>query len=113
MNISEFRERLKDNHHFFSDTLTFIENNYTFQPTAFKNGSIKNEQGQNEGSCKILALAILEKFSNEEALLAFAEHYRKVLATPEEQDHQNIRSLMHNGLSAVKFATFPLSKLNK
>ena len=113
MNIIEFREQLKNKAHRFADTLSFLENNYTFQPTAFKNGSIENKQGQNEGSCKILALAILENFSDEEALLAFAEHYHSVLATPEGQDHQNIRSLMQQGLKTVNFAKYPLTKLNK
>lgn len=112
MSLAEFRAQLKNNTHRFADTLSFIENNYTFQPTAFKNGSIENAQGQNEGSCKVMALAILENFSDEEALLAFAEHYRDALASPEGQAHQNIRSLKQHGLGAVKFATFPLVKLN-
>lgn len=112
MSITAFRAQLKNNTHCFADTLSFIEHNYSFQPTAFKNGSVENNQGQNEGSCKVLALAILENFSDKEALLAFAEHYREVLASPDKDNHQNIRSLMQHGLRAVKFATFPLTKLN-
>lgn len=113
MNLTEFREQLRSPHHKFADTLAFIEKNYNYQPTAFKNGETENAKLQNEGSCKVLGLAALEDFSDEEALLAFAEHYRSVLATPDGEDHQNIRSLQKNGLKAVSFEQFPLAFLNE
>ena len=112
MQITDFRQQLQNSNHQFADTLAVIEQNYIFQPTAFKNGDVENAKGQNEGSCKVLALAILEGLTDEEALLAFAEHYRSVLATPDNNDHQNIRSLQKNGLKAVTFEQFPLQKLN-
>lgn len=112
MTIIEFCQQLLNPEHQFVDTLAFIEQNYSFQPTAFKNGSVENAKGQNEGSCKVLALAILEGLSDEQALLAFAEHFRSVLATPEGSDHQNIRALQKNGLKVVEFDRFPLVKLN-
>ena len=62
-----------------------------------------NAAGQNEGSCKLLGLALLEGFSAEETLLAFGEHYRSVLATPDGSDHGNIRALMDTGLAGVRF----------
>lgn len=113
MQITDFRQQLQNPNHQFADTLAFIEENYRFQPTVFKNGNVENNQGQNEGSCKVLALAILEGFTDQEALLAFAEHYQSVLANPDGSDHQNIRSLQENGLKAVVFERFPLVKLNK
>lgn len=112
MDIAVFRQQLQKNDHQFADTLAFIEQNYMFKPTVFKNGNVENNKGQNEGSCKVLALAILEKFTDQETLLAFAEHYRSVLATPDGSDHQNIRALQKTGLKAVSFDEFPLSKLN-
>lgn len=113
MAVKSFRQQIREADHKFADTLAFINQNYSFQPTAFKNGGVENAEGQNEGSCKVLALAILEGFGDEEALWAFAEHYRSVLATPEGGDHQNIRALQKTGLSDVSFIKFPLSKLNK
>ncbi|WP_434778073.1 HopJ type III effector protein [Neisseria sp. Ec49-e6-T10] len=112
MTLADFRKQLTHSDHQFVDTLAFIEKNYQFQPTAFNNGYVVNITGQNEGSCKVLALAILEGFTHEEALLAFAEHYRSVLATPEGNDHQNIRALQKSGLQAVSFDSFPLIKSN-
>lgn len=112
MSIERFRQQLNSPEHQFAATLAFINQYYSFQPTAFNNGGVENEEGQNEGSCKVLALAILEGLSDKEALLAFAEHYRSVLMTPDGTDHQNIRSLQKNGLSAVSFVKFPLAKLN-
>lgn len=112
MSIEKFRQQLNSPEHKFAATLAFINQYYSFQPTAFNNGGVENEEGQNEGSCKVLALAILEGLSDKEALLAFAEHYRSVLMTPDGTDHQNIRSLQKNGLSTVSFVKFPLAKLN-
>ncbi len=112
MSIETFRQQLNSPEHKFATTLAFINQNYSFQPTAFNNGEVENEEGQNEGSCKVLAFAILEGLSDQEALVAFAEHYRSVLMNPMGTDHQNIRSLQKNGLSMVSFVKFPLTKLN-
>ncbi|AZS51030.1 HopJ type III effector protein [Entomomonas moraniae] len=112
MNIEKFRQQLNSPENKFATTLAFINQYYSFQPTAFNNGEVENEARQNEGSCKVLALAILEGLSDQEALLAFAEHYRSVLMNPLGTDHQNIRSLQKNGLSKVSFVKFPLIKLN-
>ena len=70
---------------------------------------MENAAGQNEGSCKTLGLAVLEGLSDEEALLAFGEHYRSVVATPEGSDHGNIRALIKHGLAGVKFSAQPLN----
>ncbi|MET3457938.1 HopJ type III effector protein [Pseudomonas kilonensis] len=108
--LDTLRIRLKSGEHAFADTLAFIAAGYDYQPQAFNNGGVENAAGQNEGSCKTLGLALLEGLSDEEALLAFGEHYRSVLATPEGSDHGNIRALMAHGLAGVKFEAQPLQR---
>ena len=108
--LSDFRASLRNRNHQFSDTLGFITAHYDYQPSRFVNGSVENAAGENEGSCKTLGLALLEGLSDEEALLAFGEHYRSVLATPEGSDHGNIRALIKHGLAGVKFAAQPLTR---
>jgi len=108
--LNTFRSQLKSGEHAFADTLAFIAEHYDYQPQAFSNGGLQNAAGQNEGSCKTLGLALLEGLSDEEALLAFGEHYRSVLATPEGSDHGNIRALMAHGLAGVQFETQPLQR---
>ncbi|MFZ6045222.1 HopJ type III effector protein [Pseudomonas sp. CR3202] len=101
--LNDFRARLHSDQYLFADTLAFIAAGYDYQQSAFSNGAVENAAGQNEGSCKTLGLALLEGFSLEETLLAFGEHYRAVLATPEGSDHGNIRALMATGLAGVRF----------
>ncbi|TBU99778.1 HopJ type III effector protein [Stutzerimonas kirkiae] len=108
--LKAFRASLHDREHPFEDTLAFIARNYSYQPSRFVNAGVENAAGHNEGSCKTLGLALLEGFSTEEALLAFGEHYRSVLATPEAEDHGNIRALMAAGLAAVRFDQQPLQR---
>ncbi|MDF2643305.1 MAG: type effector HopJ1, partial [Pseudomonas sp.] len=91
-------------------TLAFIEEAYDYTPQAFTNGDVQNAAGQNEGSCKTLSMALLEGLTDEEALLAFGEHYRSVQATPEGTDHANIRALIAHGLAGVKFDTLALKR---
>jgi hypothetical protein len=76
--INALRTRLRSGEHAFADTLAFIAEGYDYQPQPFRNGDVDNAAGQNEGSCKTLGLALLEGLSDEEALLAFGEHYRSV-----------------------------------
>ena len=108
--LTDFRAALRRAEHPFADTLAFIAAHYDYQPQAFVNGNAESAAGQNEGSCKLLGLALLEGLSDEETLLAFGEHYRSVLATPEGSDHANIRALQHSGLAGVRFATLPLQR---
>ncbi|MCF5672441.1 HopJ type III effector protein, partial [Pseudomonas syringae] len=96
--------------HAVAGTMSFIGEGYCDQPQAFKNGDVDNAAGQNEGSCKTLGLALLEGLSDEEALLAFGEHYRSVQATPEGSDHGNIRALIAKGLAGVHFEGEPLKR---
>ncbi|MDO7903018.1 HopJ type III effector protein [Pseudomonas sp. K1(2024)] len=108
--LNTLRSRLASGEHAFADTLAFVAANYQYQPQAFDNGGVKSAAGQNEGSCKTLGLALLEGLSDQEALLAFGEHYRSVLATPEGSDHANIRALMIHGLAGVTFEAPPLTR---
>ncbi|MEB2514375.1 HopJ type III effector protein [Pseudomonas sp. YuFO20] len=108
--LNTLRASLKSGEHVFADTLAFIAAGYDYQPQAFNNGGVENAAGQNEGSCKTLGLALLEGLSDDEALLAFGEHYRSVLATPEGSDHGNIRALMVHGLAGVEFTQQPLTR---
>jgi len=108
--LNTLRASLASGQHAFADTLAFIADHYSYQPQAFNNGGVENAAGQNEGSCKTLGLALLEGLSDQEALLAFGEHYRDVVATPEGSDHGNIRALIKHGLAGVKFTAQPLSR---
>ena len=110
MNLNEFRTALRSEQHLFASTLAFISEQYDYTPSAFTNGGQQNAAGQNEGSCKVLGLALLEGLTTEETLLAFGEHYRSVLATPEGSDHGNIRALMNSGLAGVVFRDLPLMR---
>ncbi|VXC75386.1 HopJ type III effector protein [Pseudomonas sp. 8Z] len=106
--LADLRNRLQQDDFAFSETLAFVAEHYDYQPSAFRNGAVENAAGQNEGSCKTLGLALLEGFSQEEALRAFGEHYRSVLATPQGNDHGNIRALLAHGLEGVTFEQQPL-----
>lgn len=108
--LQDFRARLHNEQFLFAETLAFIAQHYDYQPSAFRNGSVENAAGQNEGSCKTLGLALLEGLSLEETLRAFGEHYRAVLATPDGDDHGNIRALQISGLNGVQFDRQPLSR---
>lgn len=108
--ITNFKQSLELPSHLFSDSLTFIEQHYQYQAEPFRNGQLLNPRGENQGSCKILGLALLEGLSTEQALRAFGEHYRHVQQNPDGEDHQNIRQLLKTGLDGVKFAQLPLSR---
>ena len=108
--LNTLRASLDSGEQLFADTLAFVAAGYHYQPQAFTNGTVENAAGQNEGSCKTLGLALLEGLSEQHALLAFGEHYRSVVATPEGSDHGNIRALIEHGLAGVKFDQQPLTR---
>ena len=88
----------------FSDTIATIDAHYDFTPTAFKNGGLLNEAGQNNGSCKIFSFARMHNLSVQQTLHCFGDYYRKdVLGTPEGSDHQNIRNFMKTGWEGIRF----------
>ncbi|MGQ7956678.1 HopJ type III effector protein [Pseudomonas sp. SP16.1] len=108
--LADFRRRLQQDDFTFTETLAFVAAHYHYQPSAFRNGTVDNAAGQNEGSCKTLGLALLEGFSLDETLRCFGEHYRSVRATPDGSDHGNIRALMVHGLDGVQFEQAPLRR---
>jgi hypothetical protein len=110
MTPRDFLARLGTPEHVFADTLAFIEAHYSYQPSGFRNGSVENAADQNQGSCKVLAMALDLGLSDQQALHCFAEHYQAVLADPEGSAHANIRALMAHGLAGVNFERPPLKR---
>jgi hypothetical protein len=88
----------------FSDVIAWIDQHYSFTPTQFQNGTQLNEANQNNGSCKVFALARLHNLTPEQTLQLFCEHYRAVLEQPEGADHQNIRQFMALGFGGLSFS---------
>ncbi|KGL61820.1 HopJ type III effector protein [Polaribacter sp. Hel1_85] len=105
MSIQEFKNKLKANptEINFAETMQVIEDNYNFTPTAFTNGEIKNEVGENSGSCKLFAFAVHQQLTKEEALSCFGEHYKNVLEDVNGTSHQNIRNFMNSGFEGLSF----------
>ena len=88
----------------FEDTMAQIDHAYDFTPTAFKNGEIENKAGENNGSCKLLYFAMLNRFSREQTVSLFGKYFREdVLLNKEGDDHQNIRNFMKTGPRGVEF----------
>lgn len=96
----------------FTDVIAVIDAYYSFTETAFTNGNIHNEAGQNNGSCKIFAFAKLQCLSKEQTLACFGDYYRvDVLQHPEANDHQNIRNFMETAWAGIAFETQALSEI--
>ncbi len=107
MQLSAFLQRLNEapGSIAFNDTIATVEALYEFTPTAFRNGSLLNEAGQNNGSCKIFSFASMHDLTPEQTLHCFGDYYRKdVLGNPGGADHQNIRNFMNTGWAGVSFA---------
>lgn len=98
----------------FTDTMAVIDALYTFTPTAFRNGSLENAAGQNNGSCKLFAFAKLQGLDQQQTLACFGAYYRKdVLQHPEGSDHGNIRNFMKTGWDGVVYQAQPLQLTDK
>jgi len=106
MNTVSFLKRLEENPKSitFQDAINVIEENYDFEPTAFKNGNQYNEVGENNGSCKIFSFAKLQNLSEQATLACFGSYYfDDVLKNPDGNDHQNIRNFMQFGWDGIHF----------
>ncbi|QXP66927.1 HopJ type III effector protein [Polaribacter sp. AHE13PA] len=105
MIIQELKTKLKSNPTSinFADTMQVIEDNFNFTPTIFINGDIKNNAGENSGSCKLFAFAVAQKLTKEETLFCFGEHYKNVLEDENGDSHQNIRNFMKTGFDGLSF----------
>lgn len=93
----------------FAEVIETIDTNYSFTPSFFKNGDVVNEENQNNGSCKVFSFAKMHQLSEKETLFLFGEHYQKVLETPSDADHQNIRNFMKFGWNGIAFEKEALS----
>ena len=110
MTLNEFLTQIGENTQLnFEDTIAVISENYDYTPTAFQNGEVNNEAGQNEGSCKIFAFAQLNNLNEQQTLACFGRFYQDVLATPEGTDHGNIRNFMSSGWSGIRFEATALT----
>lgn len=106
MKLEVFKAKLKESPESieFTETMAVVEDNYNFKPTAFKNGALHNESGQNSGSCKVFAFAIEQGLTKEETLACFGKYYYSdVLQNPNATDHQNIRNFMKSGFEGLSF----------
>ncbi len=106
MSIPSFLQKIKQTPKAiaFTETIAVIDENYTFTPTAFQNGSQHNATGENSGSCKLFAFAQLHHLSQEETLSCFGAYYfEEVLGNPEGTNHQNIRNFMKTGWAGIQF----------
>jgi hypothetical protein len=113
MNLDTFLQKLNDTPELieFEETMAAIEDHYAFTPTAFRNGALSNEAGQNSGSCKLFAFAQLQGLSPQQTLACFGHYYREdVLPHPAGSDHQNIRNFMHSGWQGISFEGRPLTR---
>ena len=104
MELQTFIQQLGSDTLDFEDTIAVIEANYQYTPASFSNGSVTNEAGTNEGSCKIFAFAQLNQLTAEQTLACFGRFYRNdVLQNPTGTDHGNIRNFMHSGWQGISF----------
>jgi hypothetical protein len=106
MTLEEFKNKLATNpiEIDFTDTMAIIDANYNFTPTAFTNGDLKNEAGQNSGSCKLFSFAIKEGLTKEETLACFGTYYfEDVLLDLKGNGHQNIRNFIKTGFEGLSF----------
>lgn len=111
MNLKAFKDKLNNQPEAiaFSETMSVIEENYHFTPTAFKNGNLENEAGQNSGSCKLFAFAKAQGLPKEVTLACFGQFYfDEVLKDPNGTGHQNIRNFMKTGFEGLSFENEPL-----
>lgn len=108
-NTALFLQSIESDAHSFADTLAFIDRWFHYSPSAFDFHELHSTADQNQGSCKILALAQLLKLSPQQALLCFGEHYRQ-LNMSEETTHLNLRKLAQQGLTEIHFERFPLTQ---
>ena len=77
MKIKSFKTKLKKTPKQieFSETMQVVDTYYNFTPTAFKNGTLENGEGENSGSCTLFAFAKVQAFTKEETLACFGQFY--------------------------------------
>lgn len=117
MNINEtvriHLASLDAGHANFDDTLALIDQHFEFQPTGFNNGPLRNDAGENAGSCRVFALGQYCNLSEADTLNLFAQHYQQVLGDPAGDSHGNIRQFISTGWSGIRFDQQPLRARNE
>lgn len=106
MTITEFIEKLtsRPDEVSFEETMQVIDSHYSYRASTFNNGDIRNEAGNNEGSCKIFAFAREQQLTDDQTLACFGDYYRiDVLQHPDADSHANIRQFMQTGLAGIRF----------
>ncbi len=114
MNVDKYLEKIRKNPNDvdFKALMDMIETHYNFTPTAFDNGGLHNEAGENSGSCKLFSFAKLQGLNKEQTLACFGAYYREdVLKNPNQSNHQNIRHFMKTGWEGIQFDGEPLTPL--
>ena len=104
--LQAFLNKLAQQQVDFEDTIQLINQLYDYHPTRFSNGltqTVINEAGQNEGSCRIFAFALLNQLSPASTLACFGRFYQEVLNEPQGTSHGNIRAFMRDGWAGVIF----------
>ena len=87
----------------FKEIIAYIDENFDYTASSFKNGALMNAENENQGSAKTLYFAKLNNLSVEDTLKLFAEHYQAVLDDKEGSSHQNIRNFMEFGWKGISF----------
>ena len=104
MTVSILKEKVQNSEVLvFSEVIDSIDSYYSFTPTSFTNGELTNESGINNGSCRVFSFAKEQNLDVSQTLFLFGEHYQKVLQTPTDDDHQNIRNFMEFGWEGIQF----------
>ena len=102
----------------FKTVIDLIDQSYDYTATQFQNGPDDNctisKAGENEGSCKIFAFALLNKLDKNQTLNCFGQYYRDdVLKHPDNTDHANIRTFIKYGWKNITFENVALKKKGK
>jgi len=100
--------RIKPKELVFEESMIMVASMYEFIETAFDNGNVHNNAGENSGSCRLFSFAQLNDLSEQDTLYCFGQYYRDVLGTPDGESHQNIRQFIQHGWSQVIFDGEPL-----
>lgn len=106
MTLEEFLNKLQQQPEqvTFSETMAIIDRYYQFTPGAFRNGTLNNAAGENNGSCKLFAFARRHGLSELQTLHCFGDYYRDdVLTSPDGDDHRNIRQFMQSGWDGIVY----------
>jgi hypothetical protein len=104
MTLITFLEKTRSNTPVsFNETIAIITEYYHYQPTEFSNGSLVNDAGSNEGSCKIFAFGLSNNLTEQQTLKLFGDYYVEVLNDPDGSGHQNIRNFMRDGWQGISF----------